>query len=229
VQQQGAQPFYAGKFVMYPTNFFAFGIAWDRLLGINKNFRLNALVAPGFDGGKGVQFQDWGGNQITVLKNGSADRVRQVLGVLNYLAAPFGTQEYLKLTYGQQGVDFNFDDNGNPVYTDAGKNNVQYIAWQTIISPPAVLYDALDPNFVKVAHPIESAAHDEAITNPSVGLYSPTKAAKDASLTQAMRDGVNQILFGRAPVDSLDQLVKDWRANGGDQIRAEYESALQRS
>ena len=229
VQQQGAQPFYAGKFVMYPTNFFAFGIAWDRLLGINKNFRLNALVAPGFDGGKGVQFQDWGGNQITVLKNGSADRVRQVLGVLNYLAAPFGTQEYLKLTYGQQGVDFNFDDNGNPVYTDAGKNNVQYIAWQTIISPPAVLYDALDPNFVKVAHPIERAAHDQAITDPSVGLYSPTKAAKDASLTQAMTDGVNQILFGRAPVDSLDQLVKDWRANGGDQLRAEYESALQRS
>ncbi len=33
-QQQGAQPFYAGKFGMYPTNFFAFGIAWDRLLGI---------------------------------------------------------------------------------------------------------------------------------------------------------------------------------------------------
>ena len=28
VQQSGAQPFYAGKFGLYPTNFFAFGIAW---------------------------------------------------------------------------------------------------------------------------------------------------------------------------------------------------------
>jgi putative aldouronate transport system substrate-binding protein len=227
--QQGAQPFYAGKFAMYPTNFFAFGIAWDRLLGINKNFRLSALVAPGASGGKGTQFQDWGGNQITVLKQASADRVRQVLGVLNYLAAPFGTQEYLNLTYGVQGVDFNFDDKGNPVYTDTGKNNVQYIAWQTIISPPAVLYDALDPNFVKAAYPIESAAHDEAVTDASVGLYSPANASKGAALTQTMTDGVNQILFGRAPIDSLDQLVKDWRANGGDQIRSELEAAYAQS
>ena len=224
IQQQGAQVFYAGKFAFYPTNFFAFGIAWDRLLGINKNFRLNALVAPGFDGGQGVQFQDWGGNQITAVKKAADDRVKQVLGVLNYLAAPFGTSEYLNLTYGKQAVDFNFDDQGNPVYTDTGKNNVQYIAWQTIIGPPAVLYDSLDTNFVKVAHPIETAAHAQATTDPSVGLYSPTNASKGAGLLQAMTDGVNQILFGRAPVDSLDQVVKDWRANGGDQVRAELEA-----
>jgi putative aldouronate transport system substrate-binding protein len=188
------------------------------LLGINKNFRLSALVAPG------TQFQDWGGNQITVLKKASPDRVKQVLGVLNYLAAPFGSTEYLNLVYGVEGVDFNFDASGNPVYTDAGKNNVQYIAWQTIISAPAVLYDALDSNFVKTAAPIETAAHAEAVTDASVGLYSPTNAAKGASLTQSMTDGVNQILFGRSPVDSLDQLVKDWRANGGDTIRSEFES-----
>lgn len=223
VQQQGAQPFYAGKFAMYPTNFFAFGIAWDRLLGIDKSFRLSALVAPG------NQFQDWGGNQITVLKKASADRVKQVLGVLNYLAAPFGSAEHLNLTYGVEGVDFNFDAAGNPVYTDAGKNNVQYIAWQTIISPPPVLYDALDSNFVKAAHPIETAAHEQAVTDASVGLYAPTNAGKGASLTQAMTDGVNQILFGRAPVDSLDRLVKDWRNNGGDQIRAELEAEFGRS
>jgi putative aldouronate transport system substrate-binding protein len=223
VQQQGAQPFYAGKFVMYPTNFFAFGIAWDRLLGINKNFRLTALVSPG------VQFQDWGGNQITVLKKGSPDRVKQVLGVLNYLAAPFGSTEYLNLTYGVESVDFNFDSAGNPVYTDTGKNNVQYIAWQTIVSPPPVLYDALDANFVKAAHPIETAAHAQAVTDASVGLYSPTKSAKDAALTQAMTDGVNQILFGRAALDSLDDLVKTWRSSGGDQIRAEFEAEFARA
>ncbi|HEX8966237.1 MAG TPA: extracellular solute-binding protein [Chloroflexota bacterium] len=228
VQQQGAQPFYAGKFAMYPTNFFAFGIAWDRLLGINRSFRLNALTAPGFDGGKGTQFQDWGGNQVTVLKKASPDRIKQVLGVLNYLASPFGTQEYLNLWYGQSGVDFNFDERGNPVYTQTGQNNVQYIAWQTIISPPAVLFDGVDPGFVKVAHPIETAAHELAVTDPSVGLYSPTSASKGASLTQAMTDGVNQILFGRADIGSLDQLVRDWRANGGDQIRAEYEAAFAR-
>jgi ABC-type glycerol-3-phosphate transport system substrate-binding protein len=229
IQQQGAQSFYAGKFGMYPTNFFAFGIAWDRLLGINKSFRLSALIAPGFDGGKGVQFQDWGGNQITVLKKGTPERIKQVLGVLNYLASPFGSQEYLNLWFGAKGVDFNFDEKGNPVYTQTGQNNVQYITWQTILSPPAVLFDGLDPNFVKVAHPIETAAHELAITDPSVGLYSPTNATKGANLTMAMTDGVNQILFGRADVSTLDGLVKTWRANGGDQIKAEYEDAFAKS
>jgi putative aldouronate transport system substrate-binding protein len=224
--QQGAQPFYAGKFGMYPTNFFAFGIAWDRILGINKSFRLNALPPIGFDGGKGVQFQDWGGNQITVVKKASPERVKQVLGVLNYLAAPFGSQEYLNLWYGIKGVDFEFDDRGTPVYSKTGQNNVQYIAWQTIISPPAVLFDGLDPNFVSLAHPIETAAHELAITDPTVGLYSPTNATKGASLTQAVWDGVNQILFGRADVNSLDGVVKTWRSSGGDQIRSEFESAF---
>lgn len=229
IAQQGAQPFYAGKFGMYPTNFFAFGIAWDRILGINKNFKLNALLPVGHDGGKGVQFQDWGGNQVTVLKKASADRIKQVLGVLNYLAAPFGSSEYLNLWYGVRGTDFEFDASGNPVYTKTGQNNVQYIAWQTIISPPAVLFDGLDPGFVKVAHPIETAAHELAITDPTVGLYSNAQATKGASLTQAMVDGVNQILFGRAPVSSLDDLVKTWKSTGGDQIRAEYEDALAKS
>ena len=226
IQQQGAQSFYAGKFGMYPTNFFAFGIAWDRILGINKNFRLNALLPVGHDGGKGVQFQDWGGNQITVLKKGSPERIKQVLGVLNYLTSPFGSQEYLNNWYGVKGIDFNFDEKGNPVYTQTGQNNVQYITWQTIISPPPVLFDGLDPNFVKVAHPIEMAAHELAITDPTVGLYSNTSATKGANLNQGMIDGVNQILFGRAEVSTLDGLIKTWRASGGDTIRAEYEEAF---
>jgi putative aldouronate transport system substrate-binding protein len=226
IQQQGAQHFYAGEFAMYPTSFFAFGIAWDRLIGINKQFRLNALLPVGFDGDKGVQFQDWGGNQITVLKKGSPERIKQVLGVLNYLAAPFGSQEYQNLWYGVEGVDFTFDGKGNPVYTQTGQNNVQYIAWQTIISPPPVLFDGISPEFVRVAHPIETAAHELAITDPTVGLYSPTQATKGAKLSQDMVDGVNQIIFGRAELSTLDGLVQAWRTGGGDQIRAEYERAL---
>jgi putative aldouronate transport system substrate-binding protein len=44
-----------------------------------------------------------------------------------------------------------------------------------------------------------------------------------------MGDGLLAIIFGRADVSSLDQLVKDWRAQGGDQIRSEFEQALQTS
>ena len=40
-----------------------------------------------------------------------------------------------------------------------------------------------------------------------------------------MLDGVHG-LRGRQPVSTLDALVKNWRANGGTQIRAEYEQAF---
>ena len=39
-------------------------------------------------------------------------------------------------------------------------------------------------------------------------------------------DGLTEVLRGNQPVISFDQLVADWRRNGGDQIRAEYEQAF---
>ncbi len=225
-QNSGAQSFYASKFAMYPTSFFAFGIAWDRLLRIDKDFRLGAVLPFGHDGGKSVQFQEWGGNQITVLKKGSAERVKQLLGVLNYLAAPFGSREHLGNYFGVADVEHTLDARGNPVLTEKGLQDVQYLATGTIISPPPYLFDAFDPGFVSVAHPIEMAAHDLAVVDPTVGLFSNTDAIKGATLTLAMEDGINSIIFGRAPVSTYDQLVKDWRANGGDQIRGELETQL---
>ena len=196
IQQQGAQPFYAGKFAMYPTNFFAFGIAWDRLLGINKTFRL--ARCDWVRRRKGVQFQDWGGNQITVLKKGSPERVRQVLGVLNYLAAPFGSPEYLNLGTAS-GHRLHVRRAGQScVYADGSEQRaVHRLADHRQPASRAVRRRRPELRERRRIR-IETAAHELAITDPSVGLYSPTNATKGANLTQAMTDGVNQILFGRA-------------------------------
>ena len=37
------------------------------------------------------------------------------------------------------------------------------------------------------------------------------------------------IIYGRSDVSSLDQVVRGWRSGGGEQIRAEYQQALQTS
>ncbi len=47
---------------------------------------------------------------------------------------------------------------------------------------------------VKIAYPLEVAAHKIAMTDPSLGLYSPTDAAKRAVLSQNVYDGVNGII-----------------------------------
>jgi putative aldouronate transport system substrate-binding protein len=47
-----------------------------------------------------------------------------------------------------------------------------------------------------------------------------------AVVTQAFSDGVRDIILGRRPFSDYDQLVSDWRTNGGDTIRKEFQDAL---
>ena len=85
------------------------------------------------------------------------------------------------------------------------------------------------PDYARVMSKDVAVIQGMGIQNPVVGLYSKTSAQKAATLNQTMGDGLQAIIFGRADVASLDQLVKDWRAQGGDQIRSEFEQALQAS
>jgi putative aldouronate transport system substrate-binding protein len=45
-------------------------------------------------------------------------------------------------------------------------------------------------------------------------------------VTQTMNDGIRDIIVGRRPFSDYDQLVADWRTNGGDVIRKEFQDAL---
>ena len=38
--------------------------------------------------------------------------------------------------------------------------------------------------------------------------------------------GAQDIIAGRRNVSEWDQIVKDWQANGGEQIRAEYQESI---
>ena len=55
------------------------------------------------------QFLGVGTFGSTVINKDTPERVRELLGVLNYIAAPFGSQEKLLGDYGVKDVDFSFD------------------------------------------------------------------------------------------------------------------------
>ena len=75
-----------------------------------------------------------------MLSKNSPDRIKQLLKVINYVAAPFGTKEYLVANYGVQGQDYQLDENGNPTRTKQGVSNM--IPWQGVMGgPPVVLFD----------------------------------------------------------------------------------------
>jgi putative aldouronate transport system substrate-binding protein len=221
------QDFLGGKFAMYPATFSILGIYWARSRTNDPNFKLRSVVPFGFDGRQAYQFQAFEAIDFAAVKAGSADRIKEVLSVLNYLAAPLGSQEYMVNNYGVKGVDFDFDASGNPQLTQRGQAEIYNIAWWVMMTGPPVLYDATFPDQASIMGPIENQIHGVAIPDPTLGLYSATFADKGAVIDKAVRDGVNDILFGRSDPSALDQLVADWKSAGGEQVRAEYQEALQ--
>ncbi|HEY2594835.1 MAG TPA: hypothetical protein VGK33_13130, partial [Chloroflexota bacterium] len=124
--------------------------------------------------------------------------------------------------------DYDFDANGNPTLSTKGQADA--MPWGagtvTVPNPPQILFDPDDPQFAQVIQGDQKGMDAVAVSDPSIGLYSATNAAKAGVLNQAITDGLTEIVKGTQPVTALDQLVSDWRTNGGDQIRAEYEQAF---
>jgi putative aldouronate transport system substrate-binding protein len=162
---------------------------------------------------------------FSIIKQATAERIREVLRVLNFLAAPFGSQEYTLTHFGIEGVHYTRDANGNPILNQTGQHDVNFL-WNSIAGPPPILYNTKAPQFAPTLQGDERPMLAAGITDPTIPLYSPTNGSKGGPLNQTLIDGITDTVAGRRPVSDFDQLVTDWRNGGGDQIRHEYEQAL---
>jgi putative aldouronate transport system substrate-binding protein len=202
---------------------------WNQAKAINPAVKLRQPVPPAGDGSKGHYWYGPGIFGFTAInKRASADRVKEILRIMNYLAAPIGSEEYLLLHYGVKGTDWDFDDKGNPTLTDKGKTDT--MPWGagtvTVPNPPQILFDPQDAQFAQVIQADQKQMDAVGVSDASLGLYSNTNASKGNVLNQNMLDGLAAIVTGAQPLESFNQLVSDWRANGGDQIRGELEQAF---
>jgi putative aldouronate transport system substrate-binding protein len=216
-----------GKYAIAPTGWAAFApFMWDVGLKSSPVVRFRALRPFSVDGSPPIWNQFSGVNGLTAVKKGTAARVQELLSILDYLAAPFGTEEFHLINYGVKDVDHTFDDKGNPILTDKGKAELAISsAWQYLAAPMPVLFDPNDAEFAKAAYADEQAFVAVLQTDPTLGLYSATDNSKGGPLTQRFSDGLGDIVTGRTPLSGLDQLIADWRSSGGDQMRMEYEQA----
>jgi putative aldouronate transport system substrate-binding protein len=184
--------------------------------------KFRVLDPISFDGSEPIRHRFSGVVGMTAIKKGSAERVKELLRIEDFLAAPFGSQESLLLEYGVKDIDFAFDAQGNPVKTTQGQADT-LVPWQFLAVHPDVLYNPTDSDFVRTAYAEEQTMVPLMVDDPSLGLYSPTDASKGGQLTQKFVDGLGEIVTGRNPLSNLEQLLSDWKAGGGDQIRKEYE------
>jgi putative aldouronate transport system substrate-binding protein len=185
-------------------------------------------VAPFSADGKGKpQFYRGIGNfGNTYITRTTPERTKLLLAVLNYLAAPFGTQEQLLLSYGVPGTDYNLDADGNPTSTADGFAG-RPVPWRFLTQYPSVLYNTVKSvEFAKVSHDGELAMIQAGIPDPTLSFYSPAFANKNAIIQGDFLSAMTDIISGRRPIGELDQAIAAWRSAGGDTIRNEYQQAL---
>jgi putative aldouronate transport system substrate-binding protein len=163
---------------------------------------------------------------MNALKKASPDRIKELLRIMNFLAAPFGSQEDLLLSYGVKDQDYSVDAKGNPVPNAEGINRAGYVPWRYIAQHPYLNYQADLPGFAKASWDSLQFLIPLSVNDPTQGYYSPTNFGKGAAVNVTWSDGVRDIILGRRPLSDYDGITKDWVTNAGDQIRKEFSDAM---
>jgi putative aldouronate transport system substrate-binding protein len=199
--------------------------------GLQPPSNVNLLTPPAAPGLKPQYYNGRPAFSIAFLKKAPEARVKMLLRVLDYVAAPFGSAEYLLVNYGVKGRDWEPDDNGNPITTRTGQVDMAGISTgavsflSTLTGRYQVLYSPADPSFAKRIQGFQKILAPMSVEDASLGLFSATQASKGVALIQPFGDGITDMVTGRRPLADLDSLVKDWRSGGGDASRSEYEKA----
>ena len=229
---QSKAAFVGGKFATYWDGFNAFQQHWETIAPINPDFKIRVIIPFGHNGGKGRYFFGGGSFGNTFIKKGSASRVKELLRVVDWFAAPFGSKEYELITSGVKDVDYTLDDKGNPIPTKRGQAETTLSSGTVgtyVVNCPTPIFDPKYPDYTRVVHQQEEQLVPLGVMNPTVGLYSNTNVSKGTTLGQMVNDRVSAIIAGRAPISDLDRLVSDWKSQGGDQIRQEYEEGYKKN
>ncbi len=195
-----------------------------------------ARVTPGYDiqpmpvfsaiGGPPLA---WGSSEpmfYTFVKKGlGKERTEEILRVLNWCAAPFGSKEYELSAYGVEGTHFTRAADGSPIPTDLGRRELasQYVLLGGRVA--AVVGTADVPNFVGdlLGYLRTTAPYIEPDPFAGIKLELPANYSK---LQVSTEDKIGDVVRGRRPLGDLDAIVREWRNSGGDEGRAFLEKAL---
>lgn len=192
-----------------------------------ESFAMRMIRTPGFTGEADTACA-WLGNPtfgISAIRKDAVDRVETLLRVLDHLAAPFGTQEYLFRVYGQQGVHYELEGS-DPVLTSRGTSETP-LGFRYLTDSPWPIYVPGIPESTRKWHEGQEIAVAYGSSDPTLGLYSETGSRIGGSIDGRIGDLTNDIIQGRRPVSAWADGVATWKAAGGDRIRDELEQALE--
>ncbi|WP_432102089.1 extracellular solute-binding protein [Streptomyces sp. bgisy091] len=190
-------------------------------------FRIGALMPMSYDGSAEPVHQIGTGIfSVTALKKASKKRIRELLTLADYLAAPFGSEEYLFLKFGAEGRHHVMKD-GNPELTRTGRKE-QAVPLQYITDSPYALYTPEGRHIAEEWHAFCAEFLRKPYQEPVIGLYSATASRQGPVIDKEIQDTRIGILSGRTPLSQWKGAVREWRQAGGDRIRTEFQKELDR-
>ncbi|MFI8879796.1 extracellular solute-binding protein [Streptomyces sp. NPDC055243] len=194
------------------------------------------LIPFGAGGNKPKHHYHLGTIGYTAVKKGDEKRVRMLLGVLDYLAAPFGTKEREFLEFGTEGADFSYDKNGFPERSTTGKKQVEglFSGLTTATTSPFALVASTFPGSerardVKDVYAAEQKLIETAVQNPAVGHYSDAYTQHYGRMSTEAKDLVNDIVGGRKKLSEWKPFWAQWRDKGLEQMAREYQKSIEQS
>ncbi|GAB2648836.1 extracellular solute-binding protein [Kribbella swartbergensis] len=217
--------FEGGKLLIRQNGLGGWQESLQRQSTINPTYNPQPVMPFAHDGGTPIT---WGGDPagiFTFVKKGVGEaRVKELLGVLNYTSAPFGTEEYQLYNYGQEGKHYTKQPSGAPKLTALGQKEVS----QTYIflggRPPAITQSEY-PGYVESMSAWQNAAAKVREKNLFDGIR-VEQPARMAALHQPFDDALQDIFRGRKPVSELKTAIKQWQTNGGNEGRDFYAKVL---
>jgi len=106
--------FRAGRVGMWGGSWGAYTQDWDLLAQVNAGAYMRAWHPFAFDGGTPVHHFATGSFGQTYIKKGSPDRVKTLIRIMDYLGAPFASEEWSFLNFGDPNVHHTIDPDGIP-------------------------------------------------------------------------------------------------------------------
>ncbi len=229
--QQARDAFIGSKIGAYSSGFLelpsASGVRAKTRAASAPNANMVAFQPPGHDGGQPAwrtASPVFGFVAINSRVGRDKERVRELLRILDWWAAPFGSEEYIFRNFGLEGVHHTIKPDGSVQLTDLGRAETAEIPL-LMNNPPVFYYPDTPDDGVYLQTTIRQML-STAVDNPVLTAYSPTATQKTSELGQLQRDRVGAVIVGREPLSALDSYVRDWRGRGGDTIRKELQDAL---
>jgi len=194
-------------------------------IGVNDSFSMDAMVPFDYKGGAPVYWKAAPASFWSFIKKGiGEEKIKAILTSANFLASPYGTEEFDLVANGVEGVHFNLDANKAPVKTDKGNTEV-VPSYMFLASAPGVAADFQYPGYVEAYSKYSQAAGEFVKESAFFGL-NIVVPEEYREIEVGISDLETEVQRGRTSIQTMRDRVDEWRKAGGDALRDYYKKIL---